>query len=55
MSLGYQDTEALRQALLDELYAGAFAGMPAMLVQEDAIRQADREELLDIAEQYGLV
>ena len=50
-----QDLEALRQGLLDELYAGAFAGMPAMLAEEDAIRRADPEELLQIADQHGLI
>ncbi len=48
------DNEALRCQLLDEIYAGAMAGMPAMLVDEEQIRNGDREELEKIAERYGL-
>ena len=29
-----ETTEDLRQKLLDDVYAGAFAGMPAMLLEE---------------------
>lgn len=47
------DTEELRETLLREIYAGAFSGLPAMLLDEDAIRRAGREELLRIARQYG--
>lgn len=48
-------TEQLRQALLSEIYAGAFGGgLPAMLTEEDAIRGANAEELRRIAEQFGL-
>ena len=50
----YDDTEALRQKLLDDVYAGAFAGgTPAMLLDEDEIRSADADELRDIAKGYG--
>lgn len=50
------DTEQLRKALLDEVYAGAFAGgMPAMLLDEDRIRRADEEELKKLAREYGLM
>lgn len=46
--------EELRQKLLDEIYAGAFAGgMPAMLLDEDEIKNADGEELRRIARRYG--
>lgn len=44
----------LRQKLLDDVYAGAFAGMPAMLLEEDEIRKADDEELEEIARRHGL-
>ena len=48
------DTERLRRKLLDEIYAGAFAGgMPAMLSDESRIRNASAEELKEIARQYG--
>ena len=50
----FMNTEELRQQLLEEIYAGAMAGMPAMLLDEDAIRQADSEELQDIAQRYGI-
>ena len=49
------DTESLRKELLDEIYAGAFGGgMPAMLMDEDAVRRADSSELEEIARRYGL-
>lgn len=49
------ETERLRQALLDEIYAGAFGGgMQAMLQAEDDIQNADHAELEDIAQRYGL-
>lgn len=48
-----QDTEALRRELLDEAYAGAFSGLGAMILDAEEIRNADREELEEIARQYG--
>ena len=48
------NTEELRRKLLEEIYAGAFAGMPAMLLDEDKIRDADEEELIEIAKRYGM-
>ncbi len=47
-------TEELRRRLLDEIYAGAFAGMGAMLLDEERIRKAGEEELWEIAGQYGI-
>lgn len=47
------DTETLRRELLDEVYAGAFAGMPAMMLDADRISRADPEELERIAREYG--
>ena len=44
----------LRQKLLDDVYAGACAGMSAMLLEEDEIRKADGEELEEIARRHGL-
>lgn len=49
----YDETEALRRELLDEAYAGAFAGFGAMLLDADEIRNADAEELEKIARRYG--
>ena len=49
-----RDTQTLRQALLEELYAGAFSGLDAMLLDEDAVRRAGAEELEELARQYGL-
>ena len=46
--------EDLRQRLLDDVWAGAAAGMPAMLLDEDAIRRAGEEELDDLARRYGM-
>lgn len=48
------DTEDLRRKLLDDIYAGAFAGgTPAMLLDEEDVRKADEEELKQIASWYG--
>ena len=47
------DTEDLRQELLDEAYAGAFSGLGAMLLDADEIQNADAEELEEIARRYG--
>lgn len=47
------ETEELRKRLLEEIYAGAIAGMPAMLLDEDEIRKADSDELDQIAQRYG--
>ena len=49
-----ENTEDLRQKLLDDVYAGAFAGMPAMLLEEDEIRNGDDEELEEIVRRHGL-
>ena len=48
-----QDTEALRRELLDEAYAGAFSGLGAMLLDADEIRNADKDELEEIARRTG--
>ena len=48
------DTEQLRQALLNEIYAGAFTGMPAMLALEDEIRTAELVKLIEIADHLGM-
>ena len=50
-----QNSENLRQKLLDDVYAGSFAGgIPAMLLEEDEIRTADDEELDEISRRHGL-
>lgn len=48
------DTEELRRRLLDEVYAGAFAGFGAMILDEQEIRHANDEELREIARHYGI-
>ena len=48
------DAEALRRRLLDEVWAGASAGLGAMLADEEEIRRADPEELEELARRYGL-
>lgn len=49
-----QNTEELRQSLLEEIYAGAASGLGAMLLDEEKIRQAGPEELADLARQHGI-
>ena len=46
--------EALRQQLLDEVYAGAFSGLGAMLLDEKTVLEADPGELEGLARRYGL-
>lgn len=46
-------SEDVRKRLLDDVYAGAAAGLGAMFLDEDRIRKADDEELEEIAEKYG--
>lgn len=48
----YED-EQLRKQLLDDIYAGAFSDLPAMLADEDEIKNAGTEELQCIARRYG--
>ena len=48
------DTEDLRRRLLEDTYAGAFGGAPTMILDEDRIRNADREELEQIAREHGM-
>ena len=50
---GVDSTENLRQELLAEAYAGTFSGLGAMLLDVDEIRNADAEELEEIARRYG--
>lgn len=52
--MGGYDDEKLRQEILDELYAGACTGMPAMLVETSDAEDADRDELIELAERYGI-
>lgn len=47
------DREALRKELLDEACAGAFAGLGAMILEEDEIRRAGGKELEEIAQRHG--
>nr|WP_325246219.1 hypothetical protein [uncultured Oscillibacter sp.] len=46
--------EALRQALLDEVWAGAASGLGDMLLDEEKIRRAGPEELEQMARQCGV-
>lgn len=49
-----QNAEELRRSLLEEIYAGAASGLGAMLLDEEKIRQAGPEELVDLACQHGI-
>lgn len=49
----YDNIEVLREKLLDEAYADAFAGFGAMILEADNICQADADELEKIARLYG--
>lgn len=47
------ESEELRQKLLSDIYAGSFSGTPAMILDEDRIKNADEKELEEIAKEYG--
>lgn len=49
-----RDTEQLRQALLDDVWAGTASGLGAMYLDEEKIRRAGPEELEQLARQYGI-
>ena len=53
MSENTRDTEELRKKLLADVYAGSMAGMPAMFLDENRIKNADSDELKKIAKEYG--
>ena len=46
--------QELRRQLLEDCFAGAASGLEAMLLDEDAVRQAGPEELEALARQHGL-
>ncbi len=48
------DFERLRRDLAKERYAGAFAGMPAMLMEAWEIEDASEQELLELARREGI-
>lgn len=50
----HADSEALRQSLLEEIWAGASSGLGAMLLDEETIRQTGAEELKRLARQSGI-
>jgi hypothetical protein len=47
------DIEELRRKLLAEVYAISLTGMPAVILDEDRIKRADADELLEIAKRFG--
>lgn len=48
------DFERLRRDLAEDRYAGAFAGMPAMIMEAWDIESASEGELLDMAYRDGI-
>ena len=53
MNKDSRNIEELRSILLSDVYAGSCAGMPAMMLDESRIKNADADELERIAEEYG--
>lgn len=47
-------TKPCAGSFCDEVYAGAFSGLGSMLLDAEEIRNADAEELEEIARRYGL-
>lgn len=48
------DINRLRRDMADENYAGAFAGMPAMIMEAWDIERASDEEVIRKAEREGI-
>lgn len=48
------DLERLRRDLAEDRYAGAFAGMPAMITEAWDIEDASERELLELARREGI-
>ena len=46
--------ERLRRDLAEDHYAGAFTGMPAMIMEAWDIESASESELLDMARREGI-
>ncbi|MDR4023121.1 MAG: hypothetical protein Q3W84_04760 [Eubacteriales bacterium] len=53
MNKNIRNTEELRSRLLSDVYAGSCTGMPAMMLDESRIKNADADEFERIAEEYG--
>lgn len=49
------DVEELRQKLFDEVYAMAFSGMPAAFLDENKIKYADKDQLIEIGNLLGII
>lgn len=47
------NVESLRKKLLDEVYAMTFSGLGAAILDERKIKDANADELIEIAEMYG--
>lgn len=48
------DLERLRRDLAEDRYAGAFAGMPAMMTEAWEIEDASERDLLELARREGI-
>lgn len=48
------DSERLRRDLAEDRYSGAFAGMPAILMEAWEIEDASERELLELACREGI-
>lgn len=46
--------ENLRRKMTDELSAGAFSGLGAMILDEEEVRMAGPQELEELARRYGI-
>ena len=55
MSDEIQDYGALRQQLMDALYAAAFTGFPVALDDEEYIQNATPVQLERLADRFGLM
>lgn len=48
------ETEALRRRLINQLEAAYFSGIGAAIIEITDVEQADKEELLRLARQWGV-
>ena len=47
------ETEELREKILSDIYASAFSGTPATILDENKVKNASKEELEEIAKKYS--
>ena len=47
-------TEQLKKEVLNDIYVGAFSGIPSMILDESEVKNVTDEEVEEIAKRYGI-